>query len=283
MAYGLKFRCGEPRRSALLAILGIAHLWTSSTAAATETAAARADALAPYVELDVPGGAGPHPLAVLMPGCLGWRAHHDKWRDDLRDRGYATLYIDSFGANGIEDRGTLQREVCTGQRVPGAQRAGDLIAVIARVWERPDILAAQTIFFGWSHGGWTAMDFLIMGASAAGAPNVSPMPPIEIANVRAAFLLYPYCGLGSLSGDDGFPSATKTIIFHGSADVITDPGQCRARAKKLRAAGADIDFVSLHKAGHWFDNHAVQTTYDAGAAGRANTLINGALEELGLQ
>ncbi|TDJ63158.1 MAG: hypothetical protein E2O36_03665 [Proteobacteria bacterium] len=95
-------------------------------------------------------------------------------------------------------------------------------------------------------------------------------------------LFYPYCDLGSLSREHSFSFATKTIIFHGSADVITDPRQCRARAMKLRAAGADIKFVSLPSARHWFDNHAVRSVYNADATGRATTLINATLADLKL-
>ena len=147
MARGLSIRSMD-RGAALAAILGIAQLWASSIVTAAESAAERVDTLADYVELDVPASAGPHPLAVLMPGCLGWHAHHDKWRDDLHKRGYATLYIDSFSAKGIVDRATLEREVCSGKRVPGIERAIDLVAVIAGVWQRSDILAQHTILFG---------------------------------------------------------------------------------------------------------------------------------------
>ena len=31
----------------------------------------RAERLANHIEFDVPDGKGPHPLAILIPGCLG--------------------------------------------------------------------------------------------------------------------------------------------------------------------------------------------------------------------
>jgi len=60
------------RRSALAAaILSFAQLCTTSALTAAETAAARLDALANYIDLNVPHGTEAHPLAVLIPGCLG--------------------------------------------------------------------------------------------------------------------------------------------------------------------------------------------------------------------
>ena len=240
----------------------------------------RATELAAYIELTVPDDAGTHPLAVLLPGCLGWHPHHDTWRADLLKRGFAVLHIDSFGARGVEDRRTLQLEVCSGRRIPGVERAGDLMAVLGSIWERSDIQADHTILMGWSHGGWTAMDFMVLTETAAPPPNLSALPELDPTNIRAAFLFYPYCGLGSLTGERGFPRATKTLVFHGSSDVVTDPRQCRARVEALAAAGADIEYIGLSGAKHWFDNHAEPATFDRGATSRAAARIDAALEDL---
>ena len=248
-------------------------------AAALDSKAERAAALADYVELEIPNGPGPHPLAILLPGCLGWHAHHTKWRDELHALGYATLTIDSFAANGIEDRKSLEREVCSGQRVPGGERARDLLSVLDDIWDRPDILAPQTVLFGWSHGGWSVLEFLSIVAGDDPEPNVAP-PNIDISNLRAAFLYYPYCGISSLPDSANFPMHTKTVIFHGKKDVITDPRQCQALADTLRAGGGDVEFISLQKSGHWFDNHAVRSVYDADATQRTRKLVNQTLQSI---
>ena len=85
-----------------------------------------------------------------------------------------------------------------------------------------------------------------------------------------------------MTGENGFPQSVKTVIFHDTADVITDPRECRARAEALAAAGADVKFVSLRNAGHWFDNHAEPATYDSGAAAQTQSVIDAALEELAI-
>lgn len=254
----------------------------SSTAWAADTPDERAAALAPHVELSMPETAAPHPLAILMPGCLGWHPHHDRWRDELLSRGFAVLHVDSFGARGFGDRAVMEREICTGRQIPGFERAGDLMAVLAEIWARPEVQADQTVLMGWSHGGWSGMDFMTLAETARTPPNLSTMPDLELSNIVAAFFFYPYCGFGSLTGEDGFPQSVKTVIFHGTADVITDPRECRARAEALAAAGADVEFVSLRNAGHWFDNHSEPTTYDSGAAAQTQSVIDSVLEELAI-
>ncbi len=259
----------------------VALLAISSLVWALDSPEERAQALSSHIELAIPEGDGAHPLAILLPGCLGWHPHHDKWQDDLLKRGFAVLHIDSFAARGVEDRGTLEREVCSGLRIPGAERAGDLMAVLGTVWSRADIQADKTILMGWSHGGWTAMDFMVLTETASLPPTLSALPALDTSNIRAAFLFYPYCGLGSLTGENGFPPGIKTRVFHGSADTITDPRQCRARVEALAAGGADIEYVALRGARHWFDNHTEPATFDRGASSRATALIDAALDAFG--
>ena len=163
--------------------------------------------------------------------------------------------------------------MCSGQRVPGAERAADLMAVLGDTWDRADILAEQTVLFGWSHGGWIALEFL-----SAINSDVQALE-IETTNLRAAFLYYPYCGIG-LSPAIDLPVHTETIVFHGKEDAITDPRQCRVLAENLSTAGADIKFVPLQYAGHWFDNHAVRSVYNANATTRARTLVNQKLDSI---
>ena len=249
---------------------------------ATDRIHERVEALSLHTQLTLPKSGNNHPLAVLLPGCLSWHPHHDKWRDDLLTRGFAVLHINSFAARGYEGRGVLESQVCTGRRIRGAERAGDLMATLSSIWNRPDIQPDRTILMGWSHGGWTAMDFMILTETGSLPPNLSELPSLDIENLRAAFLFYPYCGLGSLTGEKGFPDNVKTLIFHGTADTITDPKQCRYRVDALAAGGADIEFISLRGAKHWFDNHAEPMTFDPDARSRATAVIHDALQEISL-
>ena len=240
----------------------------------------RAAELKDHIELTLPAGDGAHPLAILLPGCLSWHPHHTRWREELVRRGYAVLHVDSFSARGLEGRATLERLVCSGVQLHGDERAGDLMAVLAQMVERPDIDFSRTVVFGWSHGGWTAMDFLFRLEGGLLPSNLAVLPDLNAITFASAFLFYPYCGPGSLGGEGAYPAHTRTLVFHGARDVITNPQQCRARTEVLAKAGAQIEFISLNDVGHWFDNHAEPSTYDVGATQRARAAIDEVMAEL---
>lgn len=246
---------------------------------AREASGVVAAKLQSFVELQLPLGDGPHPLVVLNPGCLGWHPHHQQWRAKLIKKGFAVVLVDSFAARGLTTRTQLEN-VCSGASIPGSQRAGDLMAVLPNIWSRPDIQPDKTVMMGWSHGGWTAMDFLIMAANKILPPNLSSMPPINVNNISAAFLFYPYCGFGSLSGEQGFPASVVVRVYHGTADRITSPSACRARVDALASSGANIRFFPQRDAGHWFDNFAERQTYNRSVAARVESLIDQELERL---
>ncbi|MGB1882856.1 MAG: dienelactone hydrolase family protein [Gammaproteobacteria bacterium] len=271
-----EFRTQTQRRIWLIAVL----LAVSFDLAWADDMRSRAVALAEHIELSLPPREGPHPLAVLMPGCLSWHPHHELWRTQLLEQGFAVLHVDSFTAAGITSRAAMQREVCTGRRLTGADRAGDLIAVLNVMIERPDIDGARVLAWGWSHGAFSLFETLMRLEAGIQPPNLDDLPPPATLSFEAVFLYYPYCGPGSLDGSDGYPSATSTLVFHGDRDVITNPRACRRRAQLLAAAGADIEFVSLAGAGHWFDNHQAPAAYDASAAARARARIDSLMHEL---
>ncbi len=255
----------------------VAHGWLL-TATAQEPREL-GNALLDFVDLQLPAGPGPHPLAILLPGCLGWHPHHDGWRRELLERGYAVLHVDSFAAHGLEGHLDLEREVCSGMQVRGDERAGDLMAVLAVLEAREDIARGHSVLFGWSHGGWAAFEFLGRLEAGLAPPNLTRVPPLTGYAFRAAFLYYPFCGPGSAQ-DEAYPVATRTLVFHGTRDTITNPEQCRRRVAVLAAAGAEIEFVALPNARHWFDNYAERELYDDAAATRAQTAVRGVLEEL---
>lgn len=249
-------------------------------AVVADSVSERAAALAPHTDLQQPAGAGPHPLALLLPGCLGWHPHHTRWREQLLAAGYAVLHVDSFAARGLSGRHVLQREVCTGQAATGAERAGDVLAVLATLAGRDELDLARSLVFGWSHGGWTAFELLGRVAGGLAPPDLDALPPLPGLNVVAAFLFYPYCGPGNLAPGAGYPAGTRTLVLHGTRDRITAPADCRRRVRLLAEGGADIEFVAVQDAHHWFDNHAETTTYDAAATTRTDTRIKAEIAAL---
>ena len=233
----------------------------------------RLELLSDFIELSIGPGEGKRPLAVLLPGCLGWHPHHELWRKRLLENGFGTLHVDTFKSKGIETRGQLQREVCSGKSVHGDVRAGDLMVALSSLEMHESIDTSRTIFFGWSHGAWSAFEFLIRRHSNLVPSTLSRLPELDHLDVKGAFLFYPYCGPGSLDGRTGYPDNVRTLVVHGQRDVITSPASCRARVKRLRQFGGDAEFLLLKDARHWFDNHTEPSVYDRAATERVRGLI----------
>ncbi len=262
----------RPHSIVKLALLGFFVLTIATSAYGREEPTAYAKRIAPFSDLQIPRGAGPHPLAILLPGCLNWQPHHGMWRKRLLKNGFAVLHLDSFAIRRIRDRGKMLNEVCTGSLMSGSVRAGDLMAMLPSIWERFDIDQTKTVLMGWSHGGWAASDFLSMVASGDRPPNLTVSVLLKKDNFKAAFLFYPYCGAGSISPEKGFPDWTMSIIFHGLKDRITSANECETKAEQLSKSGGSVEFVGFDQALHWYDNHT-QEKYDKGATRKTNEIV----------
>ncbi len=233
--------------------------------------------LSSFVSLSTPSSGSAHPLAILLPGCMNWQPHHTRWKKRLLKQGYAVLYLDSFAARGIVKRSVMRSQVCTGNLMPGYDRATDLGKILPEIWERKDIDETKTILMGWSHGGWSVSDFLTMVSGGSGQNGLA----MASENFKAAFLFYPYCGIGTLADSGRFPSRTKVLLFHGLEDRITKARECRRQAKSMRRKGGDVEFIGFSGARHWFDNHT-EMVYDKAATLEARKLIDAELDVIRL-
>ncbi|WP_108258135.1 dienelactone hydrolase family protein [Mangrovicoccus ximenensis] len=88
--------------------------------------------LAPGAHMLPEDGAGPHPVAILLSGCDGVHDNMYWWAEELAEQGRAALILDSHGPRGL-DRLESWRLVCAGQVMPGAERAGDLVAALEAI------------------------------------------------------------------------------------------------------------------------------------------------------
>src|SRR5690606_13897429 len=133
---------------------------------AMDTLAARWARLAPQVHVVGPDDDRPRPAALLFHGCGGLRAHLPRYAEAARAVGWRAFIIDSYGPRAW-GRGFALAAVCTGVAFRGYERAGDVLAAIHGVSQRPDVDAAQLALGGWSHGGWAIMEMM----SEAPAPG----------------------------------------------------------------------------------------------------------------
>ena len=147
--------------------------------------------------------------------------------------------------------------ICTGARLHGRERAGDLYAAMA--WARRQPWADQTRFaaIGWSHGGWTILDALALrsGAEMARATGLSDLDAEPLAGLAATMLVYPYAGVGSFVGRRPLRIAPASTAIIAQNDYIV--GDVRAELQRQRGHGAPLEIIVFERATHAFeDAHA---------------------------
>lgn len=228
-------------------------IWTVSTAMARETLDERIAAMMPYADIVKPEGPGPFPVVVQMHGCGGKKAFQQTWAEVARDAGWAAIVLDSYGHRGISRLGAYAT-VCTGSRLWGRERAGDLYAALEWARRQPWADGERMVAAGWSHGGWAVLDALALqpGAEMADAAKLDGLPAEPLAGVRGAFLVYPYAGFGSVARRRGLRYDARPLALLGSKDLIVGTTALRETLQTMPApTPVVIDW--LEGATHAFD------------------------------
>jgi len=224
-------------------------------ALARETVQQRIDALLPGADLVMPEGKGPFPVVIQLHGCGGKKSFQALWAEQARAAGWAVIVVDSYRHRNIS---TLQAyaTVCTGVRLWGRERAGDLYAMMewarAQSWADPSRIAVA----GWSHGGWTALDAMTLkpGAEMASSTRLDGLSDEPLKGLVGAFVVYPYVGPGSVAWMRGlitFDAPVKALV--GTADVIVGNRGLAKTLQKMRTPTTPVDVTLLEGATHAFD------------------------------
>jgi dienelactone hydrolase len=234
--------------------------------------AAHAAPLSEHVTIRLPAGAnGPVPAVLMFAGCGGVRQVQDDYAETALEAGWAAVIVDSHAARGIGRLGA-RLTVCTALRLRGAERAADVFEALEIVRADARLDPSRTVLTGWSHGGWTILDALVM-AEAGDAPALS--------GVQAAFLLYPYCGLLTIADDAPIGGVPVTMILAGR-DRVVSAAACRDLAEERRAEGAEITIIEEPALTHAFDAPDQpadpRMRYDADGAQRARARFAAVLE-----
>lgn len=209
--------------------------------------------IAPDAKVFLPEGDGPFPAVLMFHGCAGARAKAQAHRAQIiNEAGFAAIDIDSMTPRGLTRQDALD-QVCTGKKLIGQERAADVFAAIDLAKKNPKIDASKIVLAGWSHGGWTVMDFLTMD------PTKAPPPPgfsetLEKTPIAGAILYFPYCGLGARSRFASWKYSAPVIAFLAADDEIVDTQECEAVLEKKKRSGADVEFTVYPDTNHAFDD-----------------------------
>lgn len=195
------------------------------------------------------------PALLMLHGCGGPRQFLNDIADVAIAAGAAAVTIDSYAPRRISRLAALTT-VCTGARLQGRERAGDLFAAMhwarAQNWIDPKRIIAA----GWSHGAWTIMDALALraGAEMTHATGLSGLPVEPLEGLAGALLVYPYAGVGSLAGRRDWRLSPRTIAIVCGRDYIVGTNTPRAALERQRARGAPLQIEYFPDATHAFED-----------------------------
>lgn len=244
------------RRALLRAALLPLTLVLMPVAAFAETLDERIARLEPHFTVSRPEGDGPFSVLFMLHGCGGGRPFIADIARVGVEAGAVVVNIDSYRPRRIS-RVAAIATVCTGMRLHGRERAGDLYAALA--WAREQSWADDTRFaaIGWSHGGWTILDALTLrsGAEMARATGLSGLSAEPLQGLAATMLVYPYTGVGTMVGKRPWRIHPPSIAIIAEHDYIVGP--TRRTLERQRARGAPLDTYVFEGATHAFeDKHA---------------------------
>lgn len=193
-----------------------------------------------------PGGQGPFPTIVAIPGCSGvsldgpssdpgrpgdeadwlFRRHYIRMAQRLQANGFAALLVDYLTAEGVAN-------TCAGEI--SHERVGEYVAgglEFAKTLSRVD--TSRLYVIGWSHGGAGVIAWL---QSLDGRP----------APATAAIVVYPEC-----KSRGPWTSSIPVLMLLGDADDIALPERCDRIQDQLPAT-TDLRVHHYPNARHGFD------------------------------
>lgn len=239
---------------------GGAYVWLSLTGAFTDkrTPARLLALLEPDIVIVKPDGDGPFPAVLLFHGCEGlWNGDKRRplmgiYADIAKSEGVVAIIVDSLKPRNINSE-EAYADVCPGWVLRGSERAGDVAVTVPFARGLPYVDPDRIAIAGWSHGGWTVMDFLAMPPQEMVPYSLTRWPEAAFAGLTAVYLTYPYCGFPALAPGTGEVEPRPTWAIHGTADVTADPAPCDEAYALAIEEGAPVDVEILDGATHAFD------------------------------
>ncbi|QCP14877.1 alpha/beta hydrolase [Pseudoduganella umbonata] len=226
------------------------------------------DAPSQFVELFLPPGEGPFPVAVLIHGgCwtvqYGGIAQMGSMAGALAAQGIAVWNIE------------YRRHDEEGGGYPGTYR--DVAAAVDLLRSEPRVDLQRIVIVGHSAGGhlaqWAASRHRLPRWSPAWTDDPLPIPSVislgGLADLRnQAALIRSSCeretaqlaGVPSAARPDVFadtspaemlPAGIRTVLIHGERDTVSPPSVGEAYAHRARAAGDAAETIVLPGTGHY--------------------------------
>ena len=204
-----------------------------------DTLSTRWARLAPFASVVGPDDDRPRPTALLFHGCGGLRGHLPMYAAAAKAAGWRAVIVDSYAPRGWS-RQFAMATVCTGLLLRGHERAGDILATIQGVSQRPDVDGSKLVLAGWSHGGWGIME--AMSADRSG-PSLGVADPgaVSLEGVQATYLAYPYVGIAALNRMRPWKHCPKTLAVISASDHLTTVRNAERVHDMVRNCGVEVE------------------------------------------
>lgn len=248
-----------------------------------ETMEHRVNLLAPHAQYYAPDAGGPAPLVILMSGCGGLlgmdgpnRIMNDYAEAAARAGAYAVV-VDSFSPRGI-DRQTAISRVCTGLRLRGTERAGDILAAEALAkahWRQP---FTGIVIAGWSHGGWAVMNLLSVRPDAQSVGNLRIGDANGALRPDAVALYYPFCDFPNKARRRPWSFHGPLLLVTAEYDNMGAAETCLPVIDSARGSLAGVEDIDFPGVTHAFDEQVQSPNsrfiFDAEAAAQAREVFS---------
>jgi dienelactone hydrolase len=215
-----------------------------------QTLSQRWSMLEPAVTLVGPDDDRPRPTVILFHGCGGLRGHLPRYAEAAKATGWRAAIVDSYAPRGWS-REFAMATVCTGLLLHGSQRAGDILAALHGVSQRPDVDGSKIALAGWSHGGWGIMEAM-SSERAPGMLGLSDPAAVPLDGVIGTWLAYPYVGIGAFNRMRPWRHCPKTLAVISRRDHLTSVRNAERVHQMVRDCGAEVE-TWIAEGTHSFD------------------------------
>lgn len=224
------------------------------------------------------------PALLMLHGCGGPRRFLEAVADVAVSCGAGAIIVDSYAPRRISRLAALAT-VCTGARLQGRERAGDLFAAMNWARQQDWIDPERIIAAGWSHGAWTIMDALALrsGAEMARATGLDALPQEPLEGLAGTLLVYPYAGVGSYAGRRDWRLSPRTTAIVCGRDYIVGTNAPRAALERQRARGAPIEIAYFADATHAFEDPLAtdpRVRFNPAATAREHAILRDLIEAI---
>jgi len=212
----------------------------------------------PHIEVFRPEGAGPYKTILMFHGCGGDQEQQRYWAEVFKSWGYAGVYVDSYAGRNIDDH-RASDSVCQGRELLGSERAADVYAALNWATKQSWVNQSSIALVGWSHGAWSIMDAFALRTKGRQANGLQGSFNVNFSLISDVVLFYPYCGIGSLTGSEGWLDSPDVLAIDVAEDTVVGSRICDKSFSWVELSGSSLQHEIFSGVDHAFDAEALSS------------------------